>query len=91
MRRCCDRRRNHWIAPCAADELGVADFRRDNDIAIVETCRAFVLFCRDQDLFTARLVALDGSKFRAATALQEVHLALMPEPTPDVHLKRGGG
>ena len=29
---------------------------------------AFVLFCRDQGLFTARLVALDGSKFRAAAA-----------------------
>src|SRR3974390_2486718 len=50
----------------------IADFRRDNGAAIVGTCRAFVLFCRDQGLFTARLVALDGSKFRAAARGQRV-------------------
>src|SRR3974390_3427467 len=46
----------------------IADFRRDNGVAIVGACGAFVLFCRDQGLFTARLVALDGSKFRAAAS-----------------------
>ena len=30
-----------------------------------EPARAFVLLCRDAGLFAARLVALDGSKFRA--------------------------
>jgi transposase len=52
----------------APDFKTIADFRRDNGAAIVGTCRAFVLFCRDQGLFTARLVALDGSKFRAAAS-----------------------
>ena len=33
-------------------------FRRDNGAAIVGSCRAFVLFSRDQGLFTARLIAL---------------------------------
>src|ERR1700752_2433795 len=46
----------------------IADFSRDNGAAIGGTCRALVLFCRDQGLFTARLVALDGSEFRAAAS-----------------------
>ena len=56
----------------APDFKTIADFRRDNGAAIVGTCRAFVLFCRDQGLFTARLVALDGSKFRAAASTKRV-------------------
>jgi transposase len=42
----------------------IADFRR-RQRPIVGTCRAFVLFCPDQGLFKARLIALNGSKFRA--------------------------
>ena len=56
----------------APDFKTIADSRRDNGTAIVGTCRAFVLFCRDQSLFTARLVALDGSKFRAAASTKRV-------------------
>ena len=46
----------------------IADFRRDNSAAIVGACRAFVMLCRDAGLFTARLIALDGSKFRAVAS-----------------------
>lgn len=46
----------------------IADFRKDNRQAIVGTCRAFVGFCREQDLFGAELVAIDGSKFRAVAS-----------------------
>ena len=56
----------------APDFKTIADFRRDNGPAIVGACRAFVLFCRDQGLFAARLVALDGSKFRAAASAKRV-------------------
>ena len=56
----------------APDFKTIADFRRDNGAAIVGACRAFVLFCRDQGLFAARLVALDGSKFRAAASAKRV-------------------
>src|SRR5947209_8418018 len=56
----------------APDFKTIADFRRDNGAAIVGACRAFVLFCRDQGLFTARLLALDGSKFRAAASIKRV-------------------
>lgn len=52
----------------APDFKTIADFRRDNGAAIVGACRAFVLVCRDAGLFAARLVALDGSKFRAAAS-----------------------
>lgn len=56
----------------APDFKTIADFRRDNGPAIVGACRAFVLFCRDQGLFTARLVALDGSKFRAVASAKRI-------------------
>jgi transposase len=56
----------------APDFKTIADFRRDNGGAIVSTCRAFVLFCRDQGLFAVRLVALDGSKFRAVASAKRV-------------------
>ena len=56
----------------APDFKTIADFRRDNGAAIVGSCRAFVLYCRDQGLFTARLVALDGWKFRASASTKRV-------------------
>jgi transposase len=54
------------------DHKTVADFRRDNGPAIVGACRAFVLFCRDQDVFAAKLVSIDGAKFRAAASQNKV-------------------
>jgi transposase len=56
----------------APDFKTIADFRRDNGPAIVGACRAFVLLCRDAGLFAARLVALDGSKFRAAASTKKI-------------------
>jgi transposase len=56
----------------APDFKTIADFRRDNGAAIVGACRAFVLFCRDQGLFQARLVALDGSKFGAVASAKRI-------------------
>ena len=56
----------------APDFKTIADFRRDNGPAIIGACRAFVLLCREAGLFSARLVALDGSKFRAAASAKKV-------------------
>lgn len=56
----------------APDHKTVADFRRDNGTAIVGACRAFVLFCRDQGVFAAKLVSIDGAKFRAAASQNRV-------------------
>jgi len=62
-----------WLmSRLAPDHKTIADFRRDSGTAIVGACRAFVLFCRDQGLFVAKLVSIDGSKFRAAASQNRV-------------------
>jgi transposase len=58
-----------WLVQrLSPDHKTIADLRRLNGAAIVAACREFVMFCREQGLFTARLVAIDGSKFRAAAS-----------------------
>ena len=46
----------------------IANFRRHNRKAIQEVCRGFTTFCRDLDLFSRDLVAIDGSKFKAVNS-----------------------
>ena len=43
----------------------IADFRRDNGPAIHAACAQFVALCRQFNLFTRSVVAIDGSKFKA--------------------------
>jgi len=43
----------------------IADFRKDNGKAIRSVCRAFIELCRQLDLFTDAVIAIDGSKFTA--------------------------
>ena len=43
----------------------IADFRKDNGAAIRSVCREFVVLCRQLNLFTRTIVAIDGSKFKA--------------------------
>ncbi len=43
----------------------IADFRRDNGAAIRNVCRQFVVLCRQLNLFSQAIVAIDGSKFKA--------------------------
>ena len=55
-----------WLTErLAPDFKTIADFRRDNGEAIRKICRQFVLLCRQLDLFSDALVAIDGSKFKA--------------------------
>src|SRR4030088_821102 len=42
----------------------IADFRRDNGPAIRAACAQFVVLCRNLNLFTRAVVALDGSRFK---------------------------
>jgi len=44
----------------------IANFRKDNGNAIRGVCRQFVVICRQLGLFSEALVAIDGSKFKAA-------------------------
>ena len=43
----------------------IANFRKDNGKAIRGVCRQFVELCRQLDLFSQAIVAIDGSKFKA--------------------------
>jgi len=52
----------------APDFKTISDFRKDNGKAVRGACRAFIQFCRQADLLTGRLVAIDGSKFKAAAS-----------------------
>lgn len=48
----------------------IADFRRDNTKPLRRVCREFTVVCKRLDLFAGALVAIDGSKFRAANSKQ---------------------
>jgi len=50
----------------------IADFRKDHPQAIVAVCRAFTRFCRDQSLFGAELLAIDGTKIAAVASRKQV-------------------
>ncbi len=49
----------------APDFKTLADFRKDNGVAIRAVCAQFVGLCRKLKLFTHAVVAIDGSKFKA--------------------------
>lgn len=46
----------------------IADFRKDNGKGIKNVCRQFVELCRQMNMFTDGVVAIDGSKFKAVNA-----------------------
>src|SRR3974377_1154244 len=43
----------------------IADFRKDNGKAIRSVCREFIVLCRELNLFSEAIGAIDGSKFKA--------------------------
>src|SRR5262249_19900751 len=47
------------------DHKTIADFRKDNGLAIRQVCSRFVVLCRTIGLFAEAGVAIDGSKFKA--------------------------
>jgi transposase len=52
----------------APDFKTLADFRKDNGEAIRLVCREFVMLCKKLNLLSAKLVAIDGSKFKAVNS-----------------------
>ena len=52
----------------APDFKTVADFRKNNGKGIKNTCRAFIGLCRQMNMFTDVMVAIDGSKFKAVNS-----------------------
>lgn len=47
------------------DHKAIAEFRRKHPKALKQVSKEFVLLCKKLDLFSAQLVFIDGSKFRA--------------------------
>ncbi|EAU2708104.1 IS1182 family transposase [Salmonella enterica] len=46
----------------------IADFRKDNGEGIRNACRAFIGLCRQMQMFTDVVIAIDGSKFKAVNS-----------------------
>jgi hypothetical protein len=64
----------------------IAGFRKDNGKGIKNACRQFVELCRQMNMFTDAVVAIDGSKFKAVNAdWNKVH---DDAPAPLVDIER---
>src|SRR5881409_3309630 len=48
----------------APDHKTIADFRKDNGLALRKVCARFVELCREMGLLATASVAIDGSKFK---------------------------
>ena len=46
----------------------IADFRKDNSKALKGVFKQFTLLCKDWDLYSKEVIAVDGSKFRASNS-----------------------
>ena len=63
----------HWLINRVRPAFKtIADFRKDHPQAIVGVCRAFTQFCREQALFGAELLAIDGTKIGAVASRRKV-------------------
>jgi transposase len=51
----------------------IANFRQQNSVAIRQACRTFIEFCRKASLLDGRLIAIDGSKFKAAASMSKTY------------------
>jgi hypothetical protein len=53
------------------DHKTIADFRKDNGLALRKVCARFVELCREMGLLATASVAIDGSKFKAVNNRDE--------------------
>ena len=61
-----------WLTgKLAPDFKTIADFRKDNGLAIQTACSQFIALCRELGLFTRTMVAIDGAKFKAVNAREK--------------------
>ena len=51
----------------------IADFRKNNAIALKQVFKAFVKVCMDLKLYERELLAIDGSKFRAVNGRKKMY------------------
>ncbi|MBT9508175.1 IS1182 family transposase [Rhodoferax sp.] len=58
-----------WLAGrLTPDFKTIANFRKDNGKAIRNVCSQFIVLCRQLNLFSQAVVAIDGSKFKAVNS-----------------------
>jgi transposase len=58
-----------WLTSCLTPDFKtIARFRANNGKGIRSVCRQFVNLCRQLDLFSQAIVAIDGSKFKAVNS-----------------------
>jgi transposase len=56
-----------WLTErLAPDFKTIADFRKNNGEGIKQTCKTFIGLCRQLNMFSDAVVAIDGSKFKAS-------------------------
>ena len=56
-----------WLTErLAPDFKTIADFRKNNGEGIKQSCRTFVGLCRQLNMFSDAIFAIDGSKFKAS-------------------------
>ena len=69
-----------WLVKrLSPDFKTIADFRRDNGEGIRAVCRSFVQFCKKINLIGGALIAIDGSKFKAAASKDQIMTAQKAE------------
>jgi len=64
------------------DHKTISDFRRDNKKAIKKVFKEFTLVCKEPDLFSNELFAVDGSKIRANNSRRNNYNKEKPEKKP---------
>jgi transposase len=55
----------------APDHKTIADFRKDNGLALCKVCARFVELCREMGLLATASVAIDGSKFKVVNIMRK--------------------
>jgi transposase len=71
------------------DHKTIADFRKDNGLAIRKVCARFVALCRELGLLTTASVAIDGSKFKAVNNRDKNFTrAVFAQPRPNSDISK---
>jgi transposase len=70
----------------APDFKTIADFRKNNRKGIKNTCRSFIDLCRQLNMFTDAIVAIDGSKFKAVNSKENNHTPKTYDANEDVYI-----
>ena len=61
-----------WLNRLSPSFKTIAEFHAEHAQGLVAVCRTFTRFCRDQGLFAAQLVAIDGTKLQAVASRKQV-------------------